>query len=79
MNALGDRQRLKEVEGGRGGTTAPLIMSCPSPRKLLLQLPSETFPVSLWSPDRKTDKGKYGHNHLNVFIFTQGQVGGGGG
>lgn len=75
MKALGDRQRLKEAGGG---TTAPLIMSRPRPRKWLLQLPSETFPVSLWSRDRKTDKrANMDATILNVFTFTQGQVGGG--
>lgn len=42
-------QTASVVPKGRRGNSAPLIMRWPSPRKLLLHLPSETLPVSaLW-------------------------------
>lgn len=63
MNTLGDCQSPKEGVGN----TAPLIMSCPSPRKLLLQLSTETSPVR----ERPTGRRTSGKMRLNLFVYPE--------
>lgn len=76
MHALGDRQRLEEKRGKYCSTDneppkSEEIASAAAVRNFSCQ----SLEMLDREPDRKTDKGKYGHNiHLNVFIFTQGQV-----
>lgn len=69
------------VPRGRRGNSAPLIMRWPSLKKLLLRLPSETFPTSAseiphTEPDRNIIHFQSEHEHVavqrkNIFFFIK--------